>query len=56
VATGNTIEMYEWRLVDLIIETIPKKEVLELLMQNYDISYNAAKQAIKRWKKKKNDT
>lgn len=52
VATGDTLEIYEWKFVDLIINTVPKKEVLELLMQNHDISYNAAKQAIKRWKKK----
>jgi hypothetical protein len=52
VVTGQTVSMYEWRFVDLIIDTIPKTEVLDLLMKNYNISYNAAKQAIKRWKKK----
>lgn len=52
VATGDTVEMYEYKFVDLIIKTIPKKEVLELLMQNYNISYNASKLAVRRWKKK----
>ena len=55
VATGDTIKMFEYKYVDLIIDTIPKGEVLDLLMKNYGISYNAAKQAIKRWKKKKNE-
>ena len=52
VATGDVVEMFEYEFVDLIINTVPKKEVLELLIQNYNISYNAAKQAVKRWKKK----
>ena len=52
VATGDTVKMFEWKFVDLIIGTIPKKEVLLLLQINYNITYNAAKQAIKRWKKK----
>lgn len=52
VATGDTVKMFEYEFVDLIINTVPKKEVLELLMKNYNISYNASKQAVKRWKKK----
>ncbi len=55
VATGDTVEMFEYKFVDLIINTIPKGEVLKLLMKNYEISYNAAKLAIKRWKKKQNE-
>lgn len=52
VVTGYTVDMFEYELVDKIINKIPKSEVLELLMKNYNISYNASKQAIKRWKKK----
>jgi hypothetical protein len=54
VATGDTVKMYEWKFVDLIINIVEKKEVLELLQKNYSISYNASKLAVRRWKKKQN--
>jgi hypothetical protein len=52
VTTGDGVNVFEYSFVDKIINTVPKGEVLELLMKNYNISYNAAKQAVKRWKKK----
>jgi hypothetical protein len=52
VATGDTVDMFEYEFVDKIINTVEKGEVLELLMKNYNISYNAARQAVKRHKKK----
>lgn len=55
VATGDTVDMFEYEFVNKIINVVPKTEVLELLMMNYNISYNASKQAIKRWKKKTQD-
>lgn len=52
IRCGNLVEIFEYKLVELCINKIPKKELLDILMVNYGISYNAAKQAIKRWKKK----
>ncbi len=52
IRCGNTIEMFEYELAGLLVNKISKKELLHILMINYDISYNAAKQAVKRWKLK----
>ncbi len=52
IMTGFREEMYEYQLVGYMQGVIPKKEILQILILNYDISYNAAKQAIKRWKLK----
>jgi hypothetical protein len=53
VATGDTVDVFEYEFIDLTIDVIPKGEILKLLMKNYSISYNASKQAMKRWKKKR---
>ncbi len=51
IKCGNKVDMFEYKLVELLIGTVTKTELLELLGINYGISYNASKQAIKRWKR-----
>jgi len=52
---GNTSHLYEQVLVGVLIDKIERHELLELLMFNYNISYNASEMAVKRWKKKKEE-
>ncbi len=44
------IDMFEYSLVNLLIDILPRREIVEILMKNYSISYKAAKMATKRWK------
>ena len=44
------IDMFEYALVNLLIDILPRSEIIEILMRNYSISHKAAKMAIKRWK------
>ncbi len=43
------IEMFEYSLVNQLIDILPRPEIVEILMKNYSISYKAAKMATKRW-------
>ncbi len=43
------IDMFEYVLVNLLIDILPRPEIIEILMKNYSISYKAAKMATKRW-------
>ena len=44
------IDMFEYTLVNSLIDILPRSEIIEILMRNYSISHKAAKMAIKRWK------
>ncbi len=43
------VDMFEYSLVNSLINILPRSEIVEILMKNYSISFNAAKMAAKRW-------
>lgn len=49
VLCDNKIEMFEYSLVNLLSDILPRPEIVQILMKNYSISYGAAKMATKRW-------
>jgi hypothetical protein len=55
VTTGHKVDMFEYELINKLIDILPKREIYEILASNYNISYNACKQAFKRAKKKRNE-
>ncbi len=44
------IDMFEYTLVNILIDILPRAEITGILMKNYSISYISAKMATKRWK------
>ena len=44
------IEIFEYSLVNLLINILPRSEIVRVLMKNYSISHHAAKMATKRWR------
>ncbi len=50
ILCGYKINMFEYALVNSLIDILPRPQIIEILMKNYDISHNTAKMAIKRWK------
>lgn len=44
------IDMFEYSLVNLLINILPHSEIVQILMKNYSISHHAAKMATKRWR------
>lgn len=44
------IDMFEYSLVNSLINILPRSEIVQILMRNYSISHHAAKMAIKRWR------
>ncbi len=44
------IEMFEYSLVNSLINILPRSEIVQILMKNYSISHHAAKMATKRWR------
>ncbi len=44
------IDIFEYSLVNLLINVLPRSEIVQILMKNYSISHHAAKMATKRWK------
>ncbi len=44
------VDMFEYSLVNSLIDILPRPEIVEILMKNSSISYEAAKMATKRWR------
>ncbi len=44
------IDMFEYSLVNSLINILPRSEIVQILMRNYSISHHAAKIATKRWR------
>lgn len=51
ILCGNKLDVYEYVLVNSLNGILERKEIIQILMLNYGISYNASKLAIQRWKK-----
>lgn len=49
ILCDNKIDMFEYSLVNLLSDILPRPEIVQILMKNYSISYEAAKMATKRW-------
>ncbi len=49
ILCDTKIEMFEYSLVNLLSSILPRPEIVQILMKNYSISYEAAKMATKRW-------
>ncbi len=43
------IDMFEYTLVNSLINILPRSEIVQILKKNYSISHHAAKMATKRW-------
>jgi len=43
-------DMFEYSLVNLLINILPRPEIVQILMKNYSISHHAAEMATKRWR------
>jgi hypothetical protein len=52
ILCGNVVVSKLIDLVELLHNTHTSGEVMALLQKNHDVSYNASKMAIKRWRKK----
>ena len=50
ILCGYKIDMFEYSLVNSLINILPRPEIVQILMKNYSISYEAAKMATKRWR------
>ena len=50
---GNKVDMFEYALIETLQGILERGEMTEVLIKNYNISPNAVKQAVKRWKKLK---
>ncbi len=50
--SGYPVACKQWELIDRIHHNLTVTEVMETLQENFQISYNAAKMSIKRWRKK----
>ncbi len=44
------IDMFEYTLVNSLINILPRSEIVQILMKNYSISHHAAKMSTKRWR------
>jgi len=44
------IDMFEYTLVNSLINILPRAEIVQILKKNYSISHHAAKMATKRWR------
>jgi len=42
--------MFEYTLVNSLINILPRAEIVQILKKNYSISHHAAKMATKRWR------
>ncbi len=49
---GFHVPCKQWYLIDKIHHNMTVAEVMETLIENFQISYNAAKMSIKRWRKR----
>ena len=49
ILCDHKIDMFEYALVNLLINILPRPEIVQILMKNYSISHHAAKMATKRW-------
>jgi hypothetical protein len=52
IMAGHNIPGKQWEVIDKIHEFHTSGEVIELLQINFQISYNAAKMSIKRWRQR----
>ena len=55
IMCGFVYECKQWELINLIHELHTSGEVMELLQINFQISYNAAKMSLKRWRARQNE-
>jgi len=53
IMCGNKVDMFEYALIETLQGILERGEMTEVLIKNYNISPNAVKQAVKRWKKLK---
>lgn len=52
IMAGNHVPCKQWELIDNVHHNMTVGEVMELLEINFQISYNACKMSLKRWRKR----
>lgn len=55
IVCGHHERGLQWHIIDKLHENHTAGEVMGLLQVNFNMSYNAAKQSLKRWRIKQND-